>query len=207
MGKVPMDGTSRWKAVAALALTFALLLAAVPNVLPKATFDHLPAWAQRKINLSYDLQGGSRTVVVVNRQALLKEKLEQLRDDVRRTLRDRRIRLQGIPVIRDGTVEVRLRPEDFEQGLARLRELAGPPALVATRPPATPPKLPPGTRIITADRSVPRPPADYTVESLAPDATVSTREGGLIILKPTAALLAGRLRQANWQTMHHLEHR
>src|SRR6185312_9396248 len=55
-----------------------------------------------------------------------KEKAEQLRDDVRRVLRENRIGYTGLAV-RGLTVEVRIREEsNFDQALAKLRELSQP---------------------------------------------------------------------------------
>ena len=55
-----------------------------------------------------------------------KDKLEQLRDDVRRVLRDAKIGYTGLAV-RGDTVEVRIRKDsDLPTALTKLRELSQP---------------------------------------------------------------------------------
>ena len=114
---------SRWKAIAILLTAFVFCLCAVPNFFPEATVKSLPKWAQRHVVLGLDLQGGSHILLEVDAAAVRKEKLEQLREDARRVLRDARVVLQGIPVIRGNSVEVRIRDSDVQQGLTKLREL------------------------------------------------------------------------------------
>src|SRR3981081_3106111 len=117
---------SRWKAAAILLTAFTFCLFAVPNFFPEKTIQSWPKWAQRHLVLGLDLQGGSHILLEVDAAAVRKEKLEQLRDDVRRVLRDARVALQGIPVIRGNSVEVRIRETDLQQGLTKLRELSQP---------------------------------------------------------------------------------
>ena len=50
-----------------------------------------PNWAQRHIVLGLDLQGGSHILLEVDSDAVRKEKVEPLRDDVRRVLRESRV--------------------------------------------------------------------------------------------------------------------
>jgi preprotein translocase subunit SecD len=117
---------SKWKAVAILLTAFIVCLFAVPNFFPENTVQRWPKWAQRHIVLGLDLQGGSHILLEVDAAAVRKEKLEQLRDEVRRVLREARVGLQGAPVIRGNSVEVRIRETDLQQGLAKLRELSQP---------------------------------------------------------------------------------
>jgi preprotein translocase subunit SecD len=117
---------SRWKAIAILLTAFTFCMCAVPNFFPDSTIARWPKWAQRHLVLGLDLQGGSHILLEVDAAAVRKEKLEQLRDDVRRVLRDARVALQGIPVIRGNSVEVRIRETDLQQGLTKLRELSQP---------------------------------------------------------------------------------
>jgi preprotein translocase subunit SecD len=73
-----------------------------------------------------DLQGGSHLLLEVDSAAVRKEKLETLRDDVRRVLREARIGYTGL-TIRGNTVEVRIREgADLQQVLAKFRELSQP---------------------------------------------------------------------------------
>jgi preprotein translocase subunit SecD len=117
---------SRWKAIAILLTAFVFCMCAVPNFFPDSTVARWPKWAQRHLVLGLDLQGGSHILLEVDAAAVRKEKLEQLREDARRVLRDARVALQGIPVIRGNSVEVRIRESDLQQGLTKLRELSQP---------------------------------------------------------------------------------
>ena len=55
-----------------------------------------PAWAQRRLVLGLDLQGGSYLLLEVDSNDVKKEKLEPIRDDVRRVLREAKIGYTGL---------------------------------------------------------------------------------------------------------------
>jgi preprotein translocase subunit SecD len=57
-----------------------------------------PKWAQRHVVLGLDLQGGSHILLEVDSNSVKKDKLDQVRDDVRRTLRDAKIGYTGLAV-------------------------------------------------------------------------------------------------------------
>ncbi|HEX5508062.1 MAG TPA: protein translocase subunit SecD [Pseudolabrys sp.] len=99
---------TRWKAAAILLTAFIVCLCAVPNFIPEKVVESWPKWAQRHIVLGLDLQGGSHILLEVDTNAVRKEKLEALRDDVRRVLREARIGYTGL-VVRGNSVEVRIR--------------------------------------------------------------------------------------------------
>jgi len=117
---------TRWKATAIILTALIVCLFAVPNFLPASMVDAWPKWAQRHVVLGLDLQGGSHILLAVDTAAVRKEKLEALRDDVRRVLREVRVGYTGLG-IRGNAVEVRIREgQNFEQALAKLRELSQP---------------------------------------------------------------------------------
>jgi preprotein translocase subunit SecD len=117
---------TRWKALAIILTALVVCLCAVPNFFPEATVKGWPAWAQRRLVLGLDLQGGSYLLLEVDSNYVKKEKLEQIRDDVRRTLRDAKIGYTGLAV-RNDAVEVRIsRESDAPNALAKLRELSQP---------------------------------------------------------------------------------
>jgi preprotein translocase subunit SecD len=157
---------SRWKAIGILLTAFAIIMVAVPNLLPQSTFDALPKWAQRTITLGLDLQGGSHILLEVDSAAVRREKAENLRDDVRRVLREARVGYTGLNL--QGTaVQVRIREaSDFANARTKLNELA----------------QPTGTGILGATQ--PRP-----VE-------VTDDGNGLFTLTLTAAAITERVRQA-----------
>jgi preprotein translocase subunit SecD len=117
---------TRWKALAIILTALVVCLCAVPNFFPEATVKGWPAWAQRRLVLGLDLQGGSYLLLEVDSNYVRKEKLDQIRDDARRTLRDAKIGYTGLAV-RNEAVEVRIsRDTDAANALAKLRELSQP---------------------------------------------------------------------------------
>ncbi len=117
---------TRWKAAAILLTAFIVCLCAVPNFIPAKVVDSWPKWAQRHIVLGLDLQGGSHILLEVDTKAVRKEKLEALRDDVRRVLREARIGYTGL-VVRGNSVEVRIREgANSSQAESKLDSLSQP---------------------------------------------------------------------------------
>src|ERR1700704_6898239 len=82
---------SRWKATAILLTTFVVCAFAIPNFFPEKMVQSWPKWAQRHVVLGLDLQGGSHILLEVDTNAVRKEKIETLRDDVRRVVRENRL--------------------------------------------------------------------------------------------------------------------
>ncbi|HWW46742.1 MAG TPA: protein translocase subunit SecD [Xanthobacteraceae bacterium] len=116
---------TRWKAIAVVLTALIVCACAIPNFFPEATVKTWPKWAQRHLVLGLDLQGGSHILLEVDSKAVRKDKLDQIRDDVRRTLRDAKIGYTGL-VIRNDAVEVRVKPEELDKALPKLRELSQP---------------------------------------------------------------------------------
>src|ERR671929_69063 len=98
---------TRWKALAIVLTALVVCLCAVPNFFPETTVKTWPAWAQRRIVLGLDLQGGSYLLLEVDANYVKKDRLDQVRDDVRRTLRDAKIGYTGL-VSRGDAVEVKI---------------------------------------------------------------------------------------------------
>ena len=116
---------TRWKALAIIFTALVVCLCAVPNFFPEATVKAWPAWAQRHLVLGLDLQGGSYLLLEVDSNYVKKEKLDQVRDDVRRTLREAKIGYTGL-ASRADNVEVRVKDTDPQTALTKLRELSQP---------------------------------------------------------------------------------
>src|SRR6516162_4707534 len=117
---------TRWKALAIILTALVVCLFAVPNFFPEAKVKTWPAWAQRRLVLGLDLQGGSYLLLEVDSNYVRKEKLDQVRDDVRRALREAKIGYTGLNV-RNDAVEVRIsRDTDLQVALSKLRELSLP---------------------------------------------------------------------------------
>src|ERR1700760_3595638 len=98
---------SRWKATAILLTTLLVCACAIPNFFSEKTVQSWPLWAQRHLVLGLDLQGGSHILLEVDTNAVRKEKLETLRDDARRVIRENRIGVAQVPTVRGNSVELR----------------------------------------------------------------------------------------------------
>jgi preprotein translocase subunit SecD len=117
---------TRWKALAIILTALVVCLCAVPNFFPEATVKTWPKWAQRHLVLGLDLQGGSHILLEVDSNSVKKDKLDQVRDDIRRTLRDAKIGYTGLATRAD-SVEVRITKDtDVQNALTKLRELSQP---------------------------------------------------------------------------------
>jgi preprotein translocase subunit SecD len=116
---------TRWKALAIILTALVVCLCAVPNFFPETTVKGWPKWAQRRLVLGLDLQGGSHILLEVDSNSVKKDKLDQVRDDVRRTLRDAKIGYTGLAT-RPDNVEVRVKDTDLQNALTKLRELSQP---------------------------------------------------------------------------------
>src|SRR3979490_58939 len=122
---------TRWKALAIILTALVVCLCAVPNFFPEATVKTWPQWAQRHVVLGLDLQGGSHLLLEVDSNAVRKERLQALLDDVRRLLRELRVAAGRVGytglAIKGNAVETRItRESDVPAALTKLRELAQP---------------------------------------------------------------------------------
>src|SRR5215813_9190041 len=117
---------TRWKALGIILTALVVCLCAVPNFFPEAQVKTWPSWAQRRLVLGLDLQGGSYLLLEVDANDVKKSRLNQVREDVQRTLRGARIQYTGLAVKGD-TVEVRITKDtDQQNALSKLRDLSQP---------------------------------------------------------------------------------
>ncbi len=89
-----------WKIIAILALTLAAVLTVVPSMISPAAYQalatRLPAWmTPPTIVLGLDLQGGSYVMLEVDRPSVLHTQVMNMRDDVRRILREEKVAITG----------------------------------------------------------------------------------------------------------------
>jgi len=117
---------TRWKVAAILLMAFFVCLCAVPNFFSESTVKRWPEWAQRHVVLGLDLQGGSHLLLQVDANAVRKERLQQLADDVLRVLRQARIQFTGRAIVGNGVQVHITRDSDVDTALAKLRELSTP---------------------------------------------------------------------------------
>src|SRR6202008_611152 len=118
---------TRWKAFGIILTALVVCLFAVPNFFPEAKVKTWPALAQRRLVLGLDLQGGSYLLLEVDANYVKKEKLDQVRDEARKILREAKIGFTGGVAVRNDAVEVRISKEtDVQAALSKLRELSQP---------------------------------------------------------------------------------
>lgn len=120
----------RWKVITILGVCLIGLLTLMPNFFPREVVEKFPSWLpSRQINLGLDLQGGAHLLFEVDVDAVIKERLEALIDDVRGALRPKdgerigytRLQADGGAVTFD-VVDV----ADKERALAAVRGLISP---------------------------------------------------------------------------------
>src|ERR1700744_947349 len=117
---------TRLKALAIILTALVVCLCAVPNFFPETQVKTWPLWAQRHLVLGLDLQGGSYLLLEVDSNYIKKERLDGIRDDVRRVLRENRIVYTGL-VARNDAVEGRITKDtDQPVALSKLLDLSQP---------------------------------------------------------------------------------
>src|SRR5262245_63430395 len=117
---------TRWKALAIIVTALVVCLCAVPNFFPEATVKTWPAWAQRRLVLGLDLQGGSYLLLEVDANSVKKDRLDAVREDAVKVLREARIGYTGLNV-RSDAVEVRISKDtDVPAALSKLRDMSQP---------------------------------------------------------------------------------
>jgi len=118
---------SRWKAIAILLAVALGIVYASPNLIGENVRRSLPDWLPHNaMTLGLDLQGGSHILMQVDREALVKEKVATLEDDIRRILREERI---GYRFARSGdrAIAVTVRePTEVAKAREKLEELTRP---------------------------------------------------------------------------------
>jgi preprotein translocase subunit SecD len=122
-----MAHIARWKLLlVGLAVILSVLLA-LPNALPASTLKGLPGWLpKRQLNLGLDLQGGSYLLYEVDVAALRRERVGNLVEEVRSTLREADIPFTSLAAAGMG-VNVRItNPGQVDAAVRALQALAQP---------------------------------------------------------------------------------
>ena len=118
-----------WKVASIVGMTLIAMLIVIPSMLsPEARTAlqaRMPSWLPAKtITLGLDLQGGSHILLEVDSPAVVRTQVENLRDDVRRILREERIGITGGIAMQQRGVQFRLsNPADAEKALPKIRAL------------------------------------------------------------------------------------
>ncbi len=118
---------TRWKTILIWLTVLVGVVLAIPNLFSQSTLATLPDWLpKRQMTLGLDLQGGSHILLQIEKDDLIKERLETTRDDIRRLLRDERIGYTGLSGT-NRTVQVRIRDAgDVERAKEALSQLTEP---------------------------------------------------------------------------------
>jgi preprotein translocase subunit SecD len=116
---------TRLKAAAILLTAVVVCGFAIPNFVSPDRVKTWPEWAQRYVVLGLDLQGGSHILLEVDVKDVREKKLDSLRDEARKVLREAKIPYAA--ALRGNNVEVRIREsQDVPAALTKLRELSQP---------------------------------------------------------------------------------
>ncbi len=119
-----MVNIARWKIILAVAISIIGLLYSAPNLISQKTLNSVPSWLPHKhMSLGLDLRGGAHLLIEANLAVAIKDGLQDLRDNVRRTLRDKpRIGYRDLRVLREGITVVVRNAEDLSEARSRLRQ-------------------------------------------------------------------------------------
>lgn len=100
---------SRWKSIFIWLVIAVSVIIALPNAISDKALSEIPSWfPKQKITLGLDLQGGSHVMLQVDRNDIVKERLQSTVDDVRLKLREANIGYTGLSGTGQ-TVQVRVR--------------------------------------------------------------------------------------------------
>ena len=117
-----------WKVASILLVSVLALLVIVPSFWSKATFDSVTKAAPwlpiRQIVLGLDLQGGAHVVLEVDTPDVVRTMVANLRDDVRRVLREEKVAISGGIGMQARGVQVRVPgADDRAKVMPKLRRL------------------------------------------------------------------------------------
>src|SRR5271167_3059190 len=117
---------SRWKIILVLGSVIFGLLFSLPNVLPDQVLAKLPGFLpHQRLNLGLDLQGGSSLLYEVDTDALRKERLNDLAEEARTSLRDAQMVFSDLGVV-NGVVSLRVTdPSQIDAGVSALAKVGG----------------------------------------------------------------------------------
>src|SRR3712207_3891289 len=118
---------ARWKLALIAAALLAAVVIALPNLFPSGAVERWPDWMpKRQMVLGLDLRGGAHMLLQVDRDDLVRERVETLLGDVRQTLRDQRIGYRNLRA-EGGAIAFDLREAaDADKALAALQPLTEP---------------------------------------------------------------------------------
>jgi preprotein translocase subunit SecD len=123
-----MVRVSQWRVILVLVVTAIGLWFSLPNFFPEHQRASLPGFMPKNgVSLGLDLRGGSHLLLEVDMEALKKERLDSLADDLRTTLRTKpSVGYTGLAVQGDAVV-AKVDPTQVEEAKSRItKELVKP---------------------------------------------------------------------------------
>lgn len=116
---------SIWKTTGIALISLLGVFFALPNILTDQQIQSLPSFMpSNKLHLGLDLKGGSHMLLRVEAGVVITERMENIKDEIRSTLRDKKIGYTGLKVT-DETVNLKVRkPEQMEDALIAIEGLS-----------------------------------------------------------------------------------
>ncbi|WP_191059877.1 protein translocase subunit SecD [Geminicoccus harenae] len=119
-----MLNQSPWKVTLVLLVCLAGLIFSFPNLFSRDTVDGWPGFMPKnQINLGLDLQGGAYLLLEVDSQAVVRERLEELTNEVRVALRGAGIGYQGLGTTGNAVTLTLTDPSQRDAAMAALTPL------------------------------------------------------------------------------------
>lgn len=92
----------RWRIWAILVICIVGIMVALPNFISPSARDSLPSWLPKNtVTLGLDLQGGSHLLLEVDLKAALRDRLDSLLENTRKTLRNEKIGYAQLTIVED----------------------------------------------------------------------------------------------------------
>jgi preprotein translocase subunit SecD len=114
----------KWKIALILIISLIGLALSAPNFLDDRTARSLPDWLpSSKVNLGLDLRGGVHLLAEVDVDGVMKQRLEDLEDDVRGALREAGVVRRTVGVSGEGVVINVREQDDFDKARSALEEV------------------------------------------------------------------------------------
>ena len=121
-----MMGVTRLRAIVVITICFFGVVMAIPSLLPSERMASWPGWLWHKqVSLGLDLQGGSHLLLEIDAAHVQRERLTNLLDGIRTSMRNQRIAVTNLQVNAEATgVSFRVRDTpDLEKARLAVREI------------------------------------------------------------------------------------
>ncbi|WP_455475021.1 protein translocase subunit SecD [Bartonella sp. B30(2025)] len=99
---------------------------ALPNLFSQEQVQNSNFLPNTRVTLGLDLQGGSSLLLEIDTQTLKRDQLHTLLDNVRNTLREKKIRTSSVRIVEDSVVAILSDPTQNEKAISALKTLITP---------------------------------------------------------------------------------